>query len=388
MSSRKVTYSNKSTHAARAAHARGEKEFRTYDTSAIRPKKSKAPWIALVAAIAVVVVIVIALFVNTSCAEAANDHLAPDGQQVTVQIAEGSTLPVIADNLYDAGLVVRKGEFTAAVNAKNAASSLQSGVYTFEGGMSNDDLVDALVAGPVANKAANLVVPEGATLSAIASAVESAYNGSITADQFTKAASNASKYVKDYPFLADAGKNSLEGFLFPKTYELIIDASAEDVVRQMLDQYQSEVASLDYSYPRNKGMSDYDALILASIVEKEATADTRTKVAAVFYNRLGNQGDPSYGTLGSDATTAYEVGDNLDNYNWSTKSPYNTRVTKGLPPTPICSPSIESLQAVLSPEQNFEDYYFFSFWTNDQGGVDHYFDKTYDDHQRTIAEHS
>lgn len=93
MSPRKVTYSRKSTHAARAAHARGEKEFRTYDTSAIRPKKSKAPLIALIAAIAVVVVIIVALFVNTSCAEAANDHLAPDGQQVTVQIAEGSTLP-------------------------------------------------------------------------------------------------------------------------------------------------------------------------------------------------------------------------------------------------------------------------------------------------------
>lgn len=64
------------------------------------------------------VVIIVALFVNTSCAEAANDHLAPDGQQVTVQIAEGSTLPVIADNLYDAGLVIRKGEFTAVANAK------------------------------------------------------------------------------------------------------------------------------------------------------------------------------------------------------------------------------------------------------------------------------
>ena len=173
--------------------------------------------------------------------------------------------------------------------------------------------------------------------------------------------------------------------MFPKTYDLIVNGTAEDVVRQMLDQYQTEVSSLDYSYSRNKGMSDYDALILASIVEKEGTADTYSKVAAVFYNRLGN---PSYGTLGSDATTAYEVGDNLDNYNWSTKSPYNTRVTKGLPPTPICSPSIESLQAVLSPEQNFDEYYFFSFWTNDQGGVDYYFDKTYDDHQRTIAEHS
>ena len=111
-------------------------------------------------------------------------------------------------------------------------------------------------------------------------------------------------------------------------------------------------------------------------MEKEATNDTRTKVAAVFYNRLGNSGDPSYGTLGSDATTAYEVGDNLDTYDWSTKSPYNTRVTKGLPPTPICSPSIDSLHAV------------FSFWTNDQGGVDYFFDKTYEEHQKTIADHS
>lgn len=387
MSPRKVTYSSKSTHAARAAHARGEKEFRTYDTSAIRPKKSKKPWIILGVVVALIVVIAVALFVNTSCAEAANDHLAPDGEQVTVQIAEGSTLPVIADNLYDAGLVVRKGEFTAAVNNKGAASSLQSGVYTLEGGMSNDELVDALVAGPSANKA-NLVVTEGSTLETIAAAVEQAYSGSITADDFKSAASNASTYAKDYSFLKDAGKNSLEGFLFPKTYELLVDATAEDVVRQMLDQYQSEVESLDYSYPRNKGMSDYDALILASIVEKEGTSDTYSKVAAVFYNRLGNSGSPSYGTLGSDATTAYEVGDNLDSYNWSTKSPYNTRVTKGLPPTPICSPSLESLQAVLSPEADFGDYYFFSFWTNDQGGVDYYFDKTYDDHQRTIAEHS
>ena len=175
MSPRKVTYSRKSTHAARAAHARGEKEFRTYDTSAIRPKKSKKPIIALVAAIAVIVVIVVALFVNTSCAEAANVHLAPDGEQVTVQIAEGSTLPVIVDSLYDAGLVVRKGEFTSAVNAKGAAASLQSGVYTLEGGMSNDELVDALVAGPSANKA-GVTVPEGATLSTIASAVDTAYN--------------------------------------------------------------------------------------------------------------------------------------------------------------------------------------------------------------------
>ncbi len=387
MTPRKVTYSRKPNHAARAAHARGEREFRTYDTSAIRPKKSKVPYAVAAAVAAVVVIVVIALFVGTSCAEAANDHLAPDGQKVTVQIADGSTLPVIADTLYDAGLIVRRGEFTSAVNAQGAASSLKSGVYSLTGGTSCEELVNILVAGPASTQS-GVVVTEGAKLDTIAQAVQDAYGSSISADQFKEAASNASAYADTYPFLKSAGTNSLEGFLFPKTYEILLDGTADAVVRQMLDQYQTEVSSLDYSYPRSKGLSEYQALILASIVEKEATDDTRSKVAAVFYNRLSNTGSPSYGYLGSDATTAYEVGDNLDSYDWTTKSPYNTRVTKGLPPTPICSPSIESLQAVCNPEADFGDYYFFSFWTNDQGGVDYFFDKTYEQHQQTIANHS
>ncbi len=387
MTPRKVTYSRKSTHAARAAHARGEREFRTYDTSAIRPRKSKVPYAVAGAVAAIIVIVVIALFVGTSCAEASNDHLAPDGQKVTVQISEGSTLPAIADTLYDAGLIVRRGEFTSAVNAKGAASSLKSGVYSLTGGMGYDELVDVLVAGPSSTQS-GVVVSEGAKLDSIAQVVQDAYNGSISADDFKEAASDASVYASSCPFLKSVGTNSLEGFLFPKTYEVLVDGTADAVVRQMLDQYQTEVSVLDYSYPRSQGLSEYQALILASIVEKEATDETRSKVAAVFYNRLSNTGSPSYGFLGSDATTAYEVGDNLDSYDWTTNSPYNTRVTKGLPPTPICSPSIESLQAVCNPEANFGDYYFFSFWTNDQGGVDYFFDKTYEQHQQTIANHS
>lgn len=380
MSFRKVTYSRRSTHAARAAHARGEREFRTYDTSAIRPRKSRKPLVAALVVVAILVVVGIAVFASSACAT--NDHLVAEGEQVTVEVPEGSSVDAIADILYDAGLIERTGDFVSAVNAKGAGGSLQSGVYTLTGGMSNDEIVDALTTGAVAT--ASLTVPEGATIETIAQNVEAAYNGSITADDFKKCAQSAQDYEADYPFVADAYEGSLEGFLFPKTYELLVDASADDVVRQMLDQYQTETASLDYS----QGLSAYETLILASIVEKEGTPETYSKVAAVFYNRLNNQGDPSYGTLGSDATTAYEVGDNLDSYDWSTESPYNTRVTKGLPPTPICSPSLAVLQAVCSPEQDFDDYYFFSFWPNDQGGVDYFFDKTYDDHQKTISEHS
>lgn len=386
MTPRKVTYSRRSTHAARAAHARGEKQFRTYDTSAIRPKKSKKPLIIAIAVLLVIVIAAVVLFVNASCAQA-NPNMLDDGEQVTVEIADGSTVTSISQTLYDAGLIARTSDFESAVQAVNAGSSLKSGIYLFTGGTSTDDLVSCLVAGPSSTQA-GLSIPEGVTLDTIASLVEQAYGGSITADQFKEAASSIDAYVDDYPFLSESSTGSLEGFLFPKTYELLINATPGDVVRQMLSQYQNEVASLDYSYVENQGMTHYDALILASIVEKEATDDTRTKVAAVFYNRLTNQGDPSYGTLGSDATTAYEVGDNLDSYDWNTDSPYNTRVSKGLTPTPICSPSLSSLQAVCSPEPNFQDYYFFSFWPNDQGQIEYYFDKTYDDHQRTIEQHS
>lgn len=388
MRNRRVTYSRKPSHAARAAHARGEREFRTYDTSAIRPKQSKAPYVVAGIVALILVILVGTLFTNTFCGEAANDHMVADGTQVTVTVEDGSTVTSIAETLYDAGLIERTSDFTAAVNAKDAASSLKSGVYVLTGGMSDEEIVDALVAGPSAGNGATLTVAEGTTLNAIADAVAAAYSGSISADDFKNAASDASKYVDGYSFLKQAGANSLEGFLCPKTYDLLQNASAEDVVRQMLDQYKKEVSKLDYSTAKDKGLNQYETLILASIVEKEATDDTRAKVAAVFYNRLNNQGDPAYGMLGSDATTAYEVGDNLDDYDWSTDSPYNTRVHKGLPPTPICSPSLSSLEAVCNPEKDFDDYYFFSFWSNDEGGVDYYFDKTYDDHQKTIAEHS
>ncbi len=386
MSHRKVTYSRRPTHAARVAHAKGKKAFRTYDTSAIRPKKRKKPVIIALFLVLIAIGIAVALFINVSCAEA-NDNMLADGEQVTVEIEDGATLSSISQTLYDAGLIAYISDFETAVNDLDAASSLQAGVYDLTGGMTNQELVEALIAGP-SSYHSSLTIPEGATLETIATLVEDAYDGSITAEQFLSAASSTEAYVDQFEFLSESTTGSLEGFLFPKTYDLIVDATPGDVIRQMLSQYESEVASLDYSYVESQGLSEYEALILASIVEKEATDDTRTRVAAVFYNRLSNTGDPSYGTLGSDATTAYEVGDNLDSYDWSTDSPYNTRVNAGLPPTPICSPSVDSLQAVCSPEEDFSDYYFFSFWSDENGEMQYYFDKTYEEHQETIAEHS
>lgn len=385
---KQVTYSSRPNHAARMAHAKGERQFRTYDTSYIRPKRSKLPAIIMmVVSLALLGLIAWgALTLFDGCSTQAD--LLPEGEQATIVVSEGEGATDIAADLQKARLVATSSEFTKRVTELGAESSLLPGTYTFEGGISLDDIVAKLMAGP--DTGAPLTIPEGFTLSAIASRVEEVSEGRITAADFTAAASDASVYAADFPFLEEAGTNSLEGFLFPKTYALSDTASADSLVRMMLSQYSAEIASLDYSYPTSQGLSAYQALILASIVEKESPDDseTRAKVAAVFYNRLVTDGAPTYGLLGSDATTAYEIGGDPSNYDWSTNSPYNTRVTKGLPPTPICSPSLACLQAVCAPAADFGDYYFFSFWPNDQGGVDYFFDKTYEDHQATVAAHS
>ena len=314
-----------------------------------------------------------------------NDHLIDSDSSATITFEDGSSASDFADLLFEAGLIDSRPDFINAIKAKGADSQLKPGTYTLQGGLGTDGLIAQLVSGPNAEKV--LTVTEGSTMKSIAASVEKAYEGKVSAKQFLAACKKPSKFEAEFPFVK--GASNLEGFLFPKTYDLLkTDVSANNIIRQMLTQYQNETQSLDYSYPESQGLSHYQTLILASIVEKEGTSDTYAKVAAVFYNRLRNQGDPNYGLLGSDATTAYELGGEVDGYDWSTESPYNTRKTKGLCPTPICSPSLATLQAVCNPDKNMNDYYFFSFWPNASGGVDYFFDKTYADHQKTIADHS
>lgn len=386
---KQVTYSRRPTHAARAAHARGERQFRTYDTSYIRPKRNAAP-IVFTIILAIVVVAGLgfgAFYLFNSCSSSSVQLLA-EGEEATVVVEDGAGARAIGQSLVEARLVPTSAEFTKRVNELGVDGELKPGTYTFAGGTSLDDIIRTLQAGPDADAA--LTIPEGYTLNQIAASVAEASGGRITADDFRAQAGDASVYAADYAFLADVGSNSLEGFLFPKTYEIADDATADSLVRMMLTQFQTETANLDYAYATERGFSLYDVVKLASIVEKESSGedDTRKKVAAVFYNRLTTEGEPAYGMIGSDATTAYEIGTDPVDYDWDTDSPYNTRKNAGLPPTPICSPSLSCLQAVCAPAPDFEDYYFFSFWPNESGGTDYFFDKTYDDHLATVAAHS
>lgn len=380
---KQVTYSQRPNHAARSAHARGERQFRTYDTSYIRPKKSKAP--AIVAAVLAVLVVgglawgALTLF--NSCSAQSVELLA-EGQEATITVAEGAGAKVVGEQLAEARLVSNAGDFTKRVNEMGVDSQLKPGTYTFAGGMSLDAIINQLTAGPVANA---LTIPEGSTLEAVAQSVATFTENHITADAFTAAASDASAYAADYDFLADAGTNSLEGFLFPKTYEIGDDAAAESVVRMMLDQFKTETSGLNWSYPQSQGLTIYDAVKLASIVERESSGDEqiRAQVASVFYNRLNNFGDPNYGFLQSDATTAYELGHDPTPEDIKNPTPFNTYTNTGLPPTPICSPGLDCLQAVCNPAQT--NYFFFYFAPDESGTMQYYFSETYEEHQQTFS---
>lgn len=380
---KQVTYSQRPNHAARSAHARGEREFRTYDTSYIRPKQSKGPKI-FAAVLAVVVIGGLAwggLTLFNSCSGSAPVELLAEGQEATVVVEQGSGAKAIGELLVEEKLVGSASDFAKRVSEMGVEPQLKPGTYTFAGGTSLDDIVRQIAAGPDMGNA--LTIPEGYKLSDIAAAVATASEGRITAEAFTAAASDASVYAASYSFLADAGTNSLEGFLFPKTYAVADDATADSLVRMMLDQFQKETASLDWSYPQSQGLSIYDAVNLASIVEKESSGDEqiRAKVAAVFYNRLETTGEPSYGFLQSDATTAYEVGHDPTPEEVHAETPYSTYTNKGLPPTPICSPSLDCLKAVCAPDQESLGKYFFFYFEGDS----YYFTETYEDHMNTFS---
>lgn len=391
MPRKQITYSSHPTHRARMVHAQGERQFRTYDTSHIRPQKSKAPMV--VAGILAVIVIVVAVLGISTAMRGCSSAEPVDGTQVATQadvevtIPDGATAQDVASTLQNAAVVPNADDFLARAKELGVDSQFQAGTYSFAAGMTLDDVINAVATGNLGTLA--LTIPEGYKLSDIATAVEQATEGSVTAADFTAQATVAN-YAADYDFLSGAPEGaSLEGFLFPKTYDLRDGDTADSIIRMMLDQFRTETASLDWSYPESQGLSIYDAVNLASIVEKESSGDEqiRSQVAAVFYNRLSPDNQETYGYLQSDATTAFEVGHDPSGDEVQADTPYSTYANPGLPPTPICSPSIDCLQAVCAPASDYGDYYYFIFWTNDAGETEYAFSKTYDEHQAAIAEH-
>lgn len=303
----------------------------------------------------------------------------PSGELVIVTVPEGAGGSQIAQLLMENHVISNESTFYQEIQKQNADASMKSGTYQFITGATPSEVVRQLVSGPNATEF-QLKLAEGLTVTQTAAAVESQLG--IPADDFI-AQAKASNYVDEYPFLDNVGDDSLEGYLFAKTYDFGgTDMTADTVIRTMLNQYQTEVGALDMQTARdtlreryNIDISDYGVLRVASIVEREATTDEdRPLIASVFYNRL------SIGmALQSDATMMYVTGGNVTAADLQTESPYNTYLNAGLTPTPICSPSIESIQAAMEPS----DTKYLYFFINDKV---HQFSETYEDHQQAISE--
>lgn len=228
-----------------------------------------------------------------------------------------------------------------------------------------------------------VTIPEGKTVTETASLLEE--KGVLSKDAFLKA--QASFGPKQYPWLSALPKNSsLEGFLFPDTYFFRKAGTADDAISKMLDNFEKKFNSAEtltdgdqaFIIPgyeslnlakQGRGLSLYQVMTLASIVEKEtggkqgeSQSDKQARliterkiIAGIFYNRL-LKGQ----ALESDATISYITGKNdpsSSSADLNINSPYNTYKYAGLPPTPICNPSLSSIQAVLNPTKT--DYYYF-----------------------------
>jgi UPF0755 protein len=147
-----------------------------------------------------------------------------------------------------------------------------------------------------------------------------------------------------------------EGFLFPDTFELVRGAPVSDLVQLQLQDYKRRMAGVDLAYARSKNLTERDVVTIASMVEEEAQLDEeRPLIAAVIYNRL-HEGIP----LGIDATVRFATGnydEPLTESELAVDSPYNTRVNAGLPPGPISSPGLASLEAAAHPAK--VDYLYY-----------------------------
>jgi UPF0755 protein len=200
-------------------------------------------------------------------------------------------------------------------------------------------------------KTIDVTIPEGYSRSQIAEVAKKAgIKGDYEAASESVKGFNPGRYGADDP-------QSLEGFLFPATYnEFKGKTKAEHLVRDQLDAFKENIAGVDMSYAKSKNLSVYDVLTIASMIEREVQVpEERPKVAAVIYNRLA-QGMP----LGIDATIRFAV-DNftkpLTQSELAVDSPYNTRTVAGLPPGPIGNPGLESIEAAAKPAKGDFLYY-------------------------------
>ena len=321
-------------------------------------------------------------------ADEVNTPLSADSGEVFFIIENGETAQSVAQKL-QAMTIIHDAELFAQLLRYNGIDTrLQTGEYQLRRNMTMKEIGAALYRGWAGRFA--LTVPAGWRLEELAEHLNS--TGIINGQQFLRTARRGASV--NHHLLADRPPGqSYEGYLFPDTYYLLDTAKPEDLIAAMLNNLDSKLPDNVFELAQQQGLTFYQVLTLASIVERETNIpQERPIIASVYLNRL--RPNSPYPHLQADPTVQYAMGYQPDSGQWwkspvqldeyqFVNSPYNTYLYAGLPPGPIASPSLESIMAVLQPAQT--SYYFFVCRRPHCEGGDHVFAQTYQEHLQNAA---
>jgi UPF0755 protein len=302
---------------------------------------------------------------------------APDGvtEPVAYTVEEGTAASAVVDDLAEHG-VIRCGGFVGnlLLRGTGKADAIRAGDYRLTTGMTLDEVLTVLTTPPAKVATVRLTIPPGYRLTQISDTVEAVLG--IPAQTFLNRA-NEGTFTRPPQLPAGA---SLEGFLFPETYQIPEKATADDVIQRLLDEFTDRTADLPWGNAKDLGLTPYQVVTVASMIEKEAAVQRdRPLISGVIQNRLADGM-----ALGIDATLLYDdptPDGELSTSDIETDGPYNTRIRTGLPPTPIASPYLWSLRAALAPADTPFYYYVLC---GDDGA--HRFAVTYQEHLRNVDE--
>lgn len=304
-----------------------------------------------------------------------------DDKEIIVTIPDGATLTDIATILEENGLIDSKMGLLAFAKLTNLSYTYQLGECTLNPKWGYNEMLKALAQQKIVRETVNVTIVEGKTVEQIAELLES--NKVCTAADFINAIQTGD--FSDYDFIADLPENEdriyrLEGYIFPNTYNFYLNSDPEDAVRKFLDSFDQQFDEELRQLAAEQGMTVDDVVKLASIVQKEgASKKTMKMVARVFLNRMENK---NYQYLQSNATLSYSKNEAIlwiTEEQMNDKDPYNSYQHKGLPPSAICNPGRQAIEAVLEPDDN--DYYFFV--TDSESKF--YFSKTANEHEKQSA---
>ena len=265
------------------------------------------------------------------------------GRRVSIRIPNGSSAQEVGEILEDEGVIDSALGFRLTVLVDGGFEDVQAGRYELVQGLTARDALAALTEeGPLGEEFETVTFPEGFWLTDFATALDETTE--LSGDRFLEIATSG----KVGSELLPEGVTTLEGMLFPSTYQVVQRDTERIVVERLLEQMESEMERLDFTARADAlGVTPYEALIVASMIEAEAAIDAdRDKISRVIYNRL-EQGI----MLGIDATVLYALGEHKEELtvtDLAIDSPYNTRQVAGLPPTPIGAPGSASLEAAVA----------------------------------------